>query len=790
MDERGSQIALQALSRRATESEHAPSPQEDGTREYSAARVVTPDADPGHLPHDELPAYSQAAPMNQALGRGHSTTLHRSALIPFVTILFVALIIYSWVVLAILSFRPISTHSWQPHTTKYGSYPEKLNYPMDGRLYRSARIIQSIVSVLILPWTSAVCAYAAVVFVQNQKDGLSMTMRQVMNLADRRWMDGSLIPDLIAGSWKQHGSALLALAIFLHFIGLIIYPIQSIVVNSTVLHVPAYPKEMGQISDLAHMKAKYDTTSGSDVVQSRNALAGADMHTWQPQLWDYGGHQQLSTFVNLSAMNDPFLSPLPNGFNSGLLRQYAPRLNSNTSIRIVQENEYPPNCDSDPTNFFANYSSVYESYPGSEYSSTQSWVVSACMLGSNTTSPWSATRDRQDFYEVLYINASVRDTQYTLSPLSNGTLLEVKLHTTAGYFELPSYMNNQTAGPLLEKDPTGDCDEGGYGCIRQTSRYYFDYARQVRRQSGSSDNSTITTNQTLPWSPMLTSKKGPLLTTALAIFGPGSFLNTFFADYYTIQRSMMSADITGKIGTSSSSSEFCIEIAPLTNMFSDSDSSWGSTSSAGASWISSDSCVTTYLTESGDSYYSTNPHNLVAEWLDSMFSYTGALTNALNAAAFLANKRFVESLDPSYDIYQDLGSEMMVPQSSVAGVAVVSAFLGLYVLILLALSFYGSQYSRWTSRLDSFAMFRFGAAYGQGGSSMLVTRKTRDVKELDEFSGVVRDIGSVADNAIIPIGRVGLGEGKPLRTGRRYECYEGDNEPLTVTEVNRIRRGG
>lgn len=779
MEERGSQIALQALSSRATESEHALSTQEDGTREHSV-HDVPPDADSARLPHDELPAYSRAAPRIQALGRGHSTTLHRSAWVPFVTMLFAALVLYSWVVLAILSFRPISTHSWEPHTTSYGSYPKKLDYSFDGRLYRSARIIQSIVSVLILPWTSAVCAYAAVVFVQNQKDGLSMTMRQVMNLADRRWMDSSLIPDLIAGSWKQHGSALLALAIFLHFIGLIIYPIQSIVINSKAIHVPVYPNDMGQISDLAHLKEKYDDTSGSDVVQTRNALAGADMHTWHPQLWEYGGHQQFSTFVNLSAMNDPFFSPLPNGFNSGVLRQYAPRVNSNTSVRIVQENEYPSNCDSDPTNLFANYSSVYAYYPGSKYSSTRSWVVSACMLGSNTTSPWSATRDRQDFHEVLYVNVSVQNTQYTSSPLINGTLLEVKLHTTAGYFELPSYMNNQTAGPLLEKDPTGDCDEGGYGCVRQTARYYFNYARQVRRQSDSSDNSTITTNQTLPWSPMLTSNKGPLLTTALAIFGPGSFLNTFFAEYYTIQRNMMTDDIAGDIGRSSSQSTLCIEIAPLTNMFSGS----------GYSWRSADSCVSTYITESGNSYYSTSPHDLVAQWLASMFSNTGTLTNALNAAAFLANKRFVEALDPSYDIYQDLGSEMMVPQSSVAGVAVVSAFLGLYILILLALSLYGSRYPRWTSRLDSFAMFRFGAAYGKGVFPMLVTRKTRDVKELDEVPGVVRDVGSVADDAIIPIGRVGLGEGKPLRTGRRYECYEGDNETLTATEGINIRRGG
>jgi hypothetical protein len=176
----------------------------------------------------------------------------------------------------------------------------------------------------------------------------------------------------------------------------------------------------------------------------------------------------------------------------------------------------------------------------------------------------------------------------------------------------------------------------------------------------------------------------------------------------------------------------------------------------------------------------------MAQWLTEMFSDKEILANTLDAAAFLANERQFELLQSYYTIYQDLGSEMMVPDSSLAGVAVASFFLGLYILILFALSFYGSLYPRWTLRLDSFAMFRLGAAFGQENSTVLVTRSNHDVKMLDEIPGVVRDVGNVADDAIIPIGRVGLGKGKPLRAGRRYECYEGDNEPLTIAEKRKI----
>ncbi|CAI7650448.1 unnamed protein product [Penicillium pancosmium] len=753
MEEHDSQIALRPLSSRTTEPQNGPHNQ-DETREHSAHQMP-PDFDLTHPPHDELPVYTRAPPGNQSLGRGHSTTLHRSTFVLLMTTYFSAMVIYSWVILAILSFRPVSTRSWGPHTDKYGDYPRKMpNYAMDGKLYQSARIIQSIASVLILPWTSAVCAYAAVIFVQKQKDGSSMTMRQVMNLADRRWMDGSLVRDLITGSWKQHGSAFLALAIFAHFLALVIYPIQSIVVNAKSIHVPTHLNSMGRISDLAYMRAKSDQTPGTDVIQTRNALAGVDKHTWRPQLWDDGGSQKFSTLFNLSAMNDPFFSPLTNGFNSGVFRQYAPRINSSTTVRSIQENEYPINCESDTANLFANYSSVRNVYPGARYSLTKSWTISACMLASNTTSPWKETRDRQEFSEMLYLNISVQDTESFMSDL-----LEIRLTTTAGYFELPSYLNNQTAGPLLDNDPTGACEEGGYGCVPQTESYY--YYKRIRRQDGSSDNSTTTYNKTLPWAPMFISNKGPLLSTALAIFGPGSFLSTFFAEYITLTSAMFDDELSGDaIRTSSGSSEY----------------------------VASDSCVTLYLASSITtlSRYVSASYDIMAKWLKDMFSDKEILTNTLDAAAFLASERQFEQLQSYYTIYQDLGSEMMVPDSSLAGVAVASFFLGLYILILFALSLYGSLYPRWTLRLDSFAMFRLGAAFGQDNSTVLVTRANCDVKLLDEIPGVVRDVGDVADDAIIPIGRVGLGEGKPLCAGRRYECYEGDNEPLTIAEKRKI----
>lgn len=73
---------------------------------------------------------------------------------------------------------------------------------------------------------------------------------------------------------------------------------------------------------------------------------------------------------------------------------------------------------------------------------------------------------------------------------------------------------------------------------------------------------------------------------------------------------------------------------------------------------------------------------------------------------------------------------------------------------------------------------------------MLIVHKTEDIKELDEIPGVIRDVGPVSEDAIIPINRIGPWGGNPLQDTRRYECYEADNEVLTPAEANQVRRGG
>ena len=100
-----------------------------------------------------------------------------------------------------------------------------------------------------------------------------------------------------------------------------------------------------------------------------------------------------------------------------------------------------------------------------------SWAVHACMPADLRVSPWTNTRARQDFTEELYLNVSLSEA--LRSQVEDGDLFmpisqyfRVTVDTTAGYFELPNYMNGQTAGPLLKHDPSAEC---GNSCQAQGS---------------------------------------------------------------------------------------------------------------------------------------------------------------------------------------------------------------------------------------------------------------------------------------------------------------------------------
>jgi hypothetical protein len=495
-------------------------PSSDNLHNQEAPEYAEHDSSSDYSPlhNEEPPSYSQAQSTGQIPRREHTTSFPRLAWVFLFSIIYVALVLYTWAMTAILSTRPLKSNSWTYSTeTLHYLYFDKdeTDFHREEKIYRSVRTIQTFIQVVTLPWISTVCTSAAVIFKQNRKNSMG---RQATTLADREWTDFSLYRALICGKWRQYGSKLVAAAIFIWVFGLITYPIQSLFLSSRSVKVRTYPQQRADIYDFRSVGSSSASYSvGKDVLQVRDALNKANTNTYQPNLWNNNSGVQFLTLNDMSSQT--FYSQLPSGFNTGLVRQFAPRVNSTATYEIIEASQFPVNCGSSSGAFYAEYSASYSWY------STFSWGVIACMPGNMTESPWRTERKRQEFSEVLYLNMT-QDEYLSADYTGQAALYRITVNTTAGFFELPNYMNQGVPGPLLDKDPVDLCDQH---CLKQLHTYYSGgYHRRDESTAGSA-------LKAISLDSISGQRKGPLLSSAIATFGPGSFIDTFMAIASTLE---------------------------------------------------------------------------------------------------------------------------------------------------------------------------------------------------------------------------------------------------------------
>ncbi|EED17067.1 conserved hypothetical protein [Talaromyces stipitatus ATCC 10500] len=441
-------IPLRELSRET--SVHEPQEHEHGLFHPDQHEVPPYERDT----EEELPPYEQrnTAPIR-------STTLHRSFFILIPVALYATIAIYSWVTLCILS--RMGDYTTNVHETK-------------TRSYRAALTLQAVADLATIPTISFVCAWAACIFVQNQRDAYSLRLRQVVTLADRAWMNPAMYFRLLfyPSSFKRYGSSMLYLAIFIHIFGAITYPIQSLFLSTRSVSVQSTDRwgkidldnNYLRVPSISQLMRGYDFTDWSSIFTVRHLAQSAGVNGYQDNLW--GNTSQLSGYGS----NSSWYAPLSHNFSTGLRSdQYIPRINSSAEVLEMAAEEFPSNCSS-PSSFYASYI-----YP-------------------NSSSPWQSTSSRQNFSEVIYVNTTANFTDP--SDPNRVKPFKIIMNTTAGLFELPSVQNNLIAGPLNTNSSL---------CSSVTSCNGW----KVRRQP--LDSSAL---------------PGPLAMIALALFGPGSFADT------------------------------------------------------------------------------------------------------------------------------------------------------------------------------------------------------------------------------------------------------------------------
>lgn len=268
---------------------------------------------------------------------------------------------------------------------------------------------------------------------------------------------------------------------------------QTILLTQETIKTPKLPRsDRLRISRIVDVPDKFDTTDPNQsslvTILTRNALKSTSNTTPQPRLWqeDIGCSSsnasrtercvlETTNLGNFSALSNPFLAQLPIGYHTGVIKQFIPRINSTVRWEPLPREDMPVDCGEMPDSFYVHYanatwpSEASRGYIGGQPSN---WSIQACMPGNQSLSPWSNSYSRQDFTEELYLNISVMGYEDDLDPTQSfdspntGGVFKITADTTAGYFELPNYMNGGQAGSLIDGDPDDD-DHCGFDCERQ-----------------------------------------------------------------------------------------------------------------------------------------------------------------------------------------------------------------------------------------------------------------------------------------------------------------------------------
>ena len=118
----------------------------------------------------------------------HSLALWLILLYAFVAIL-------SWTITCILCYRPIGVPTY---FDQLGNYTRS-HYETTDNWRKAASVGLSILGVINIPVTSAICAKAAAVYYQRRSDDKapSLSLRQMLALADKGWSDSATLLDVV-----------------------------------------------------------------------------------------------------------------------------------------------------------------------------------------------------------------------------------------------------------------------------------------------------------------------------------------------------------------------------------------------------------------------------------------------------------------------------------------------------------------------------------------------------------------------------------------------------------------
>ena len=139
---------------------------------------------------------------DSASSLGLARPLERHSLGVWLMLIYATAATFSWVVICVLSYRPIGMLQGDGTTSTYYDQSagiSRVYYQNSSRWMQAANVISAAVSAIGIPVTSAICATATAVYCQKSSDVSrpSLTLRQTLALADKGWSDFGVLRNMI-----------------------------------------------------------------------------------------------------------------------------------------------------------------------------------------------------------------------------------------------------------------------------------------------------------------------------------------------------------------------------------------------------------------------------------------------------------------------------------------------------------------------------------------------------------------------------------------------------------------
>jgi hypothetical protein len=191
--------------------------------------------------------------------------------------------------------------------------------------------------------------------------------------------------------------------------------------------------------------------SGAVVPDVANDITRVNIFDIETNLWDGNPSSASITlpktfYYYQNRGSSSWVSALPPGTNTGVLRYHALRLNSTMICGSISTSDFPSQC--------------LGSRPLARNITSDDLNMRLCAPGAYDQTPWTLSRDRQDITESVYLDVQIppgsKFPPNAVRSTNKNFTIQCVSNTTRGYFELPNVYNGNTPGPLLDKWPSRD----------------------------------------------------------------------------------------------------------------------------------------------------------------------------------------------------------------------------------------------------------------------------------------------------------------------------------------------